>query len=110
MANIKYGSLMYFPFLDKIKWRKAISQLFDPSLEIDFNFRPHITILYGFDNSKLNIEKLHNNTNKFLEKNPLNLNAKQITTFHNTPQVLKIDIIDLNGNLFKLNEIIRNEF
>lgn len=110
MANLKCGSLMFYPKIDKIKWRERISSVVDPGIEIDLNFRPHLTILYGFDNSVMNIQRLRIVVNNFVLNNPFSLHAERVSTFDNNSAVVKIDIIDLNGNLTKLNDILRNEF
>ncbi len=110
MANPKYGSLMFYPVVHNFKWREHISKVVDPGIEIELNFRPHITILYGFDNSVIDLEWLRIVVNNFVLNNPFSLHAEHVTTFDNNSAVVKIDIIDLNGNLTKLNDILQNEF
>ncbi|WP_286883414.1 MULTISPECIES: 2'-5' RNA ligase family protein [Sphingobacterium] len=108
--DIKNGSLIFYPNVDKIKWKERISKLFDPETEIDLNLRPHITILYGFDNSVMDLERLLIVVNNFIDNNQFSLHAEHISTFDNNPPIVKVDVIDLNGNLNKLNEILRHEF
>lgn len=110
MANPKYGSLMFYPTVDKIKWCERISNTVDPGTEIDLNFRPHLTVLYGFDNSVMDIDLLRILVNNFIFNNQFSLHADHVSTFDNNSPIVKIDIIDLNGNLTKLNEILRHEF
>jgi 2'-5' RNA ligase len=110
MVNPKYGSLMFYPNVDKIKWRERISKVVDPEAEIDLNFRPHITIFYGFDNSLMDVERLRIIVNNFILNNPFSLHADKVSTFDNNPPIVKIDIIDLNGNITRLNNILSNEF
>lgn len=106
----KYGSLMFYPSVNKIKWGERISHVVDTGTDIDLNYRPHITILYGFDNSRLDIKQLRTLVNNFISQNKFSLRAEHMSTFDNNPPIVKIDIIDLNGSLTKLNEILRHEF
>ncbi len=105
------GCLMFFPEIDIKTWKDSITNLLSQDIVLEYEFEPHITILYGFDDSKTDKERLMKLVESFVSKNPLDIQLLPLSYFRNDERdVLKVGIKDNNRNLEKLNNFIRINF
>lgn len=109
-AEILKGCLMFYPKINKDKWKDTVESLIPVEIVQEYEYDPHITILYGFDDQVIDIERLKYIVNSFVEANPIEIKLDKVSIFSNENDVIKIGIIDVNGNLTKLNEHIRFNF
>ncbi len=106
--EVKKGCLMFFPIIDEEKWTSTIQNLLPEAIVTKLEFEPHITILYGFLDDELDKAELAQVVLEFLSRNPLALNVKPISLFQNDEHdVVKLEIEDTNGNLTRLNQVLR---
>lgn len=104
------GCLMFYPDIDINEWVTNIMKLVPESIVEEYEFEPHLTVLYGFDDTKINMGKLKYVVNEFISTNPISIKAGKIGVFSNVNDVIKIDIQDLNGNLTRLNRLMKEKF
>lgn len=109
-AEILKGCLMFYPDIDINDWVNGIRKLVPNHIVEEYEFEPHLTVLYGFDDSKINIAKLQYIVNEFINDNPISIKADRIGVFSNEMDVIKVNVEDLNGNLTRLNKLIKSEF
>lgn len=109
-AEILKGCLMFYPDIDINDWVNGIRKLVPNHIVEEYEFEPHLTVLYGFDDSKINIAKLQYVVNDFIKDNPISIKSDRIGVFSNEMDVIKVNVEDLNGNLTRLNKLIKSEF
>lgn len=109
-AEILKGCLMFYPDIDINDWVNGIRKLVPNHIVEEYEFEPHLTVLYGFDDYKMNIGKLKYVVNEFIKDNPISIKADRIGLFSNDSDVIKINVEDLNGNLTRLNALVKAQF
>lgn len=80
-AEIKKGCLMFYPDIDINDWVNGIRKLVPNHIVEEYEFEPHLTILYGFDDSKMNVGRLKYIVNDFIKDNPISIKADRIGVF-----------------------------
>lgn len=109
--EILKGCLMLYPDINSDKWKQAVEKLIPDDIVIEYEFEPHITILYGFEDTKVNIERMQELVSIYIQQNPLSIQLGKVSYFRNEERdVVKIGIKDLNGSLYGLNSLIANNF
>lgn len=109
-ADSSKGCLMFYPDIDINNWVNGIRKLVPNHIVDEYEFEPHITILYGFEDDLMNVSKLKGVVNDFLISNPISIKADRIGVFTNDNDVIKVNVEDLNGNLTKLNKLVKANF
>jgi HK97 family phage portal protein len=109
-AEILKGCLMFYPDIDINDWVNGIRKLVPNHIVEEYEFEPHLTVLYGFDDTKMNVGKLKYVVNEFIKDNPISIKADRIGLFSNDSDVIKINVEDLNGNLTRLNALVKAQF
>lgn len=109
-AEISKGCLMFYPDIDINEWVNGIRKLVPNHIVEEYEYEPHLTILYGFDDSKMNVGRLKYVVNDFIRDNPVSIRAYRIGVFSNDNDVIKINVEDLNGNLTRLNSLVKAQF
>lgn len=109
-AEILKGCLMFYPDIDINEWVNGIRKLVPNHIVDEYEFEPHLTVLYGFDDMKMNTDKLSSIVNDFIKNNPISIKADRIGLFSNEKDVIKINVEDLNGNLTRLNKLVKTQF
>jgi len=109
-AEIPKGCLMFYPDIDINDWVNGIRKLVPNHIVEEYEFEPHLTVLYGFDDSKMNTGRLKFVVNEFLKDNAISIQADRIGVFSNEQDIIKINVEDLNGNLTRLNRLIKDQF
>ncbi len=109
-AEILKGCLMFYPDIDINEWVHGIRKLVPNHIVDEYEFEPHLTVLYGFDDMKMNTDKLSSVVNDFIKNNPISIKADRIGLFSNEKDVIKINVEDLNGNLTRLNKLVKSQF
>lgn len=109
--EILKGCLMFFPDVNLDKWKDKVESLLPKDIVVEYEFDPHITILYGIDDLKLDIERLKSLVSEYVYRNPINIKLNGISYFRNDEiDVVKIGVSDISGSLNGLNDYIRNNF
>lgn len=109
-ADILKGCLMFYPDIDINEWVNGIRKLVPNHIVDEYEFEPHLTVLYGFDDMKMDTDKLSSVVNDFIKNNPISIKADRIGLFSNEKDVIKINVEDLNGNLTRLNKLVKSQF
>lgn len=109
-AEILKGCLMFYPNIDINDWVNGIRKLVPNHIVEEYEFEPHLTVLYGFDDAKMNVGRLQYVVNDFLKDNPISIKADRVGLFSNEMDVIKVNVDDLNGNLTRLNKLVKSEF
>lgn len=109
-AEFLKGCLMFYPDIDINEWVNGIRKLVPNHIVEEYEFEPHLTILYGFDDAKMNIGRLKYTVGEFIKDNPISIKADRIGVFSNENDVIKVNVEDLNGNLTRLNKMVKNQF
>jgi|GEM_PF-640819 len=109
-AEILKGCLMFYPDIDINDWVNGIRKLVPSHIVEEYEFEPHLTILYGFDDNLMDTDRLKAIVNAYLSEYPIRIKADTIGLFSNEMDVIKIEVEDLNGNLTRLNSLVKSEF
>lgn len=72
---------MFYPDIDINDWVNGIRKLVPNHIVEEYEFEPHLTILYGFDDSKMNVGRLKYIVNDFIKDNPISIKADRIGVF-----------------------------
>src|SRR5690606_33992696 len=100
----------FYPDIDINDWVNGIRKLVHNHIVAEYEFEPHLTVLYGFDASKMNTGRLKFVVNEFLKDNPISIQADRVGVFSNDQDIIKINVEDLNGNLTRLNRLVKDQF
>ncbi|MFD2597516.1 phage portal protein [Sphingobacterium corticis] len=109
-AEFLKGCLMFYPDIDVNDWVNGIRKLVPSHIVEEYYFDPHLTVLYGFDDQAMETTRLAEVVGRFLSENPIAIDATRIGVFSNDMDVIKINVEDLNGNLTRLNQLLKEEF
>lgn len=109
-AEILKGCLMFYPDIDINDWVNGIRKLVPSHIVEEYEFDPHLTVLYGFDDSKIETDRLKSIVGSFVRDNPISIKAGAVGLFSNEMDIVKINVEDLNGNLTRLNSLVKSEF
>lgn len=107
--NERKGCLMFFPEVDINVWSSACKRLLPDAKDIETE--PHVTILYGFVDSPEVVPTLQKFLAEAVNLAPIGIELGTISKFQNADQdVIKINVIDMNGSLFALNAVLTDMF
>lgn len=109
-VEILKGCLMFYPNIDLAKWKGKIQSLVREDVVQEWELEPHLTILYGIDDEKLNISELKSFVSGYLKDNPISFTVNKIGIFSNDKDVIKLNVNDSNRNLTNLNKLIKENF
>lgn len=112
VQEIKKGCLMFYPTINKNKWISSVSKMIPADLCVDdgYETKPHCTVLYGFDSSLMDVEKLKILIQTYCFDKKPQLSLDNISLFENANDVVKIGVIDTNNFLTDLNQLLKQTF
>lgn len=110
----EYGCLMAFfnpPAWDKLLAVIDPEDVYEGDGGYGLEHDPHVTVLFGFHDDKVDVNELKRCVKTIMDKRPLGFTLGQASIFDN-PQydVLKFDINDTTGILTELNGMLSDQY
>jgi len=110
----EYGCLMAFfnpPAWDKLLAVIDPEDIYEGDGGYGLEHDPHVTVLFGFHDDKVDVKELKRCVKNIMGKRPLGFTFGAASIFDNPNyDVLKFDINDTTGILTELNGVLKNEY